>query len=84
MKVLAFTILSVSVLSGCASKPSFNRCTEAASFYTAQIDQKLVEPVAYEPNRVLLPNSMMTRDYRLDRLNIYIDENHVIMSAQCG
>jgi hypothetical protein len=38
----------------------------------------------YPSRRVLPPNSMVTMDFRPDRLNVHIDENRVIVSLNWG
>ncbi|KAG2196482.1 hypothetical protein INT46_001227 [Mucor plumbeus] len=35
-------------------------------------------------NRVLLPNSIMTRDYQIDRLNVHIDDNRKVERVYYG
>lgn len=37
-----------------------------------------------KPLRVLKPGSMMTMDYRFDRLNIELDAKGVIKTVRCG
>lgn len=37
-----------------------------------------------ESHRVLPPNAPMTRDYRVDRLNVFIDENSKIENVYYG
>ncbi|GGZ10428.1 I78 family peptidase inhibitor [Novosphingobium colocasiae] len=37
-----------------------------------------------KPLRVLKPGSVMTMDYRFDRLNIELDDKGVIKSVRCG
>jgi hypothetical protein len=37
-----------------------------------------------EFSRILHPNTPMTRDYRLDRLNVYVDEGGKISKVTCG
>lgn len=37
-----------------------------------------------DPVRILPPNAAMTRDYRLDRTNIDLDEDGRIVRAWCG
>lgn len=37
-----------------------------------------------ELSRVLHPTTPMTRDYRTDRLNVYVDEAGIISRVSCG
>lgn len=37
-----------------------------------------------QPNRVLTPTSICTRDFRLDRLNVNVDEKGVCQSVNFG
>ena len=46
--------------------------------------QRLVERGGYVTHRIIPPNTMVTSDYRLDRININIDENGIIESVGAG
>lgn len=37
-----------------------------------------------ERTRILHPNTPMTRDYRLDRLNVFVDEAGKVSKVVCG
>ena len=37
-----------------------------------------------ERSRVLGPDDIATRDYRIDRLNVYVDGNGIIQRLTCG
>ena len=37
-----------------------------------------------QPVRAIAPNSPVTRDYRLDRINFDLDENGIITVVRCG
>ena len=53
----------------------------------ALIGQKsgiLAEHDLPQPHRILSPNSIMTMDYRSERLNIYLDRHGVIEKISCG
>lgn len=48
------------------------------------IIQRLVEQSPYTRHRIIPPNTMVTMDYRLDRVNINIDGNGIIESVNAG
>ncbi|WP_171131839.1 MULTISPECIES: I78 family peptidase inhibitor [unclassified Ruegeria] len=37
-----------------------------------------------ERSRVLGPNDLMAQDYRIDRLNVFVDDDGIIENITCG
>ena len=53
-------------------------------YYGARAGAPLQEPVPYKLYRVLPPGSFMTMDFNPERLNVYTDQNGLIIKATCG
>ncbi|CDH57895.1 predicted protein [Lichtheimia corymbifera JMRC:FSU:9682] len=51
---------------------------------TLGADEVVREKDLPKPNRVLLPNSPMTMDYRPNRLNVFLDENRRVVNLNNG
>lgn len=44
-----------------------------------------LESIAFsQPHRILGPNDPMTKDYRLDRVNFYLDDSGTVVRIDCG
>jgi len=49
-----------------------------------EIQEKIKKINNSSTSRILLPDSMMTMDYRQDRVNIYVNENKIITRITIG
>ena len=64
-------------------KSSFYDCTRHVLALEKIIGRKVPE-INYFPVRIIAPNSSVTMDHNLSRLNIYVDGDGKIASAKCG
>ena len=49
-----------------------------------EIEEKIKTVGNYSSSRILHPDSMMTMDYRPDRVNIYVNEKNIITRITIG
>ncbi len=66
--------------------PAPNSDTCGASAFAGVIG-KSVEDLTFPSAaniRVIYPGTMVTRDYRLDRMNIDVTDNHIVTRIYCG
>ena len=49
-----------------------------------EIEEKIKTVGNYRSSRILHPDSMMTMDYRTDRVNIYVNQKDVITKVTIG
>ena len=64
-------------------KSSFYECTRQVLALEKMVGQTPPE-TSYFPVRIIAPNSAVTMDHNLSRLNIYVDGAGKIVSAKCG
>lgn len=93
MKILAIWI-SLVTLAGCDEIMAENemtvnendQCGAHAFQYLVGANVDDVEKVEGLPDhlRVILPRMAITKDYRLDRLNIYIGPDNRVSKVECG
>ena len=57
---------------------------EAMTYLVGQPGQEIHEPSLPAPYRIISPGDAVTKDLRLNRLNIYLDENGVVSAVSCG
>lgn len=90
----AAIILSVMLVVACqeGTKKPNNASLDSENLCDAQPFQKLVGQDREQVfgvklpsmTRILGPNSIMTMDYRADRLNIYLDRHGIVEKVSCG
>ena len=91
MKYIATATLTM-LLAGCQSPSGAAAPVSKADTCGAQSRQHLVGTLADDldkstlpdKTRILHPNTPATMDYRLERLNILVDESGKIESVHCG
>ena len=67
------------------SNPEFGQCGAAGYQHLVGQDRAVLQTMRFGTNvRILEPNSPATTDYRVDRLNILIDDSGRIKSVSCG
>lgn len=70
---------------GAMSRPPKSTCdTEAHAGLIGQTWTEALMPERKDPVRVLHPDSMMTMDYRQERLNIQVDADGKVSGLRCG
>lgn len=87
---LIIAVAALILLAACqaqgAKQPSQNDpCGASGWQYLAGMPASALDKSALPKGaRVLHPTTPMTRDYRLDRLNIHVSENGLISRITCG
>lgn len=74
---------------GCATttpsaEPTDTCGAEALQSYVGQSVSALSGVTLPEPARLIGPNTAVTRDYRVERLNIHFDDGSQIIRIECG
>ncbi|GAA6160715.1 hypothetical protein NBRC116589_28890 [Ruegeria sp. HU-ET01832] len=62
-------------LAFCLGEPFANSIGQPVSTIQAQLPER---------SRVLGPDGIATQDYRIDRLNVFVDETGIIQRLTCG
>lgn len=60
------------------------RCAPAALDGWIGRDVGLLDPAPGEDIRILTPGSVVSSDYRQNRLTLYLDANGTVQRAECG
>lgn len=80
--------LSFLVLSGCKSEDDVIADENAGLCGAAQLQDRVGQPFAGTSfdaaARIIRPNTAVTQDYRVERLNVELDENDIITRIACG
>jgi hypothetical protein len=91
--VIRFTLLALLPLAACAASPRPGepaKCdAEGLSGmigheFTAAVQKTARDRAHARSVRVIAPGTMVTMDYRIDRLNIHIDDKNHITRIDCG
>ncbi|MDF1855172.1 I78 family peptidase inhibitor [Pseudooceanicola sp.] len=92
---LAFAVLALALLSACKEEDDPMPNTDESALQDAcgasglqdivglKFDANLL-PAGSGKVRVIHPDTMVTRDYRPDRLNIILDESEIVTDVRCG
>ncbi len=85
-----FYVLGVCLgLAGCqeavvAEKP-VESCGAEDMSHLMGLQRAQLENIAFsQPHRILGPNDPMTKDYRLDRVNFFLDDSGTVVRIDCG
>lgn len=82
---IPLVLLAACQAPGSPQKQTDNQCGAASwQNLVGTMASTLNQASLPEGTRILHPNTPMTRDYRLDRLNVYVDENGKITQVTCG
>ena len=87
---MRYFILILSLAACTASEPTLpppGTDTCNANEYSALIGQDataLERVMLLGMVRVIKPDSIVTKDYRLERINFYVDETNAISAIKCG
>jgi hypothetical protein len=80
----AMLLLGACTSPAAQTPPALTSCEAAAVYYKDQMGQPLGGAVSFKPQRVIKPGSAVTMDFNSERLNVYTDENGLIINARCG
>lgn len=95
MRAMMLTVAMIAVLAGCREEAAPDPVADSggdAPRCGAEALQDLVGlpfdagllPGGNGPVRVIRPGMAVTRDYRLDRLNVHLDDSDVVTAIDCG
>lgn len=86
-----FSLLPLALLAACQStampKPDIAQDDCGAKSFQTLVGTpaRIIDATALPPKtRIIHPDTAVTRDYRLDRLNIHVDEGGQITKVVCG
>lgn len=77
------TVCLAMLVSACLAEETMTPCD--VSLWDDLIGQPVsAADVVPDPKRILPPNSIVTKDYRLNRTNVDLDADGVIVRIWCG
>lgn len=56
----------------------------AGKVLTKQVEKEIKQKSKAKRSRIIKPNSLCTNDYRLDRVNIHVDDKGTIVNIVIG
>lgn len=88
MRMFIVLVVGVFALAGCKSEDPDGVEEGADQCGASALQDRVGQPVADfefdEDTRIIGPNTAVTQDYRVDRLNVEIDDNDIITRIACG
>ena len=91
--LLSATLLSATLVSGCALPGNArltSRCEadQAIGYvgqrFTPPMGKVIQKKTRSKAARVIAPDTMVTQDFRVDRVNVAIDDRNIVTRVYCG
>lgn len=88
LRKISISLATVLMASACAAshEETIKEDSCNANSYQALIGTNIAAITLPEDlyHRIIAPDTIVTKDYRLDRINFYTDENGIITQISCG